>query len=579
MTSSTPPSIDLLTCSASDLSNWLLEHRFENDGMATTTFLLQGTSTLPNADEIAQQIQESAAGQQDDDDDDDEKPKKEAVALVSSTSEESTTKPNNSSIGEALHDSNSPLEVSLTNPRGRFHWTFHAQGIHAATIKNPQSLIVPAGSVRNVIVFPKPTDCTQISTSSSKKAASNAKSPMVLLCFHDASPVTFKNKPISQICFPIPTTTTTTVLQEILQQALPKDDDNDNNNTTEAWIKLICHSLQLDASKAVYRIQNPAAVSTTTAASTATHNKPVWTFKSHQDRNLSSTASGMPFVKCYHGVQDGVLFPMKQGLLFFKPPLFVPRSKLHSIACGRGTGASSRYVDMKIVTAEDNNNGNDDEEDDEEPRETTLEFTNIAREELTVLNDYIHKVLIPAMKQDSEQQQQPASTDEESAEDAVAVVDADDSDNEGTRRGRSKRKAAREARQQTKQHFLQKKKGNDQDDNDDEEDDEDEDSDEDLPYFSGGEEEEEDEDVMEIADAEDDEEEDDEEEEETTSNKNNKPGANGESGDADEEADDDDDDDVVEVVAEVDATESDDGDETEEDQEDENPPSKKRRSK
>jgi hypothetical protein len=132
--------------------------------------------------------------------------------------------------------------------------------------------------------------------------------------------------------------------------------------------------------------------------------------------NSSSTTEGLPYVGCYKGFNDGALFPLREGLLFFKPPLFVHRSKLVSISCGRGSGlggGSSRYVDM-IATLDDDDS--DDDDDDVETnksatktkkkkkkkkkKETILEFTNINRDELPGLNDYIHKVLIPAMKSD-----------------------------------------------------------------------------------------------------------------------------------------------------------------------------------
>mgnify|MGYP003335532145 CR=1 FL=1 len=81
-------------------------------------------------------------------------------------------------------------------------------------------------------------------------------------------------------------------------------------------------------------------------------------FKSYQPPNSSSTTAGMPFVNCYLGVNDGALYPLKEGLLFYKPPRFLPRSQLISIACGRGGGggdSSSRYVDMVIQCENDEN--------------------------------------------------------------------------------------------------------------------------------------------------------------------------------------------------------------------------------
>ena len=165
-----------------------------------------------------------------------------------------------------------------------------------------------------------------------------------------------------------------------------------------------------------------------------------------------------------------------------RPPLFLPRSKLHSIACGRGAGASSRYVDMQVTTASSSE------------ETSSLEFTNIAREELGVLNHYIHKVLVPAMHRD-----QDDSDDDDDGDANAAVVDADvegdkaeviavdsnsteggdddDDDMDAAQvGGRSKRRAAREAMEQTKQHFLQrnsneKSRGDDDDEEDESEDD------------------------------------------------------------------------------------------------------------
>lgn len=39
-------------------------------------------------------------------------------------------------------------------------------------------------------------------------------------------------------------------------------------------------------------------------------------------------------MKCYHGVNEGSLFPLKQGLLFMKPALFLPRSNIEEVLAG-----------------------------------------------------------------------------------------------------------------------------------------------------------------------------------------------------------------------------------------------------
>ena len=115
---------------------------------------------------------------------------------------------------------------------------------------------------------------------------------------------------------------------------------------------------------------------------------------------------------CYHGVNDGVLYPLREGLLFFKPPRFIPRNELHSISCGRGGGgggSSSRYVDMNVTLnssngSDDDSGGSGKKSNSNSNSTTTAEFTNIQREENPGLNAYIHNVLIPAMKQDAEEE-------------------------------------------------------------------------------------------------------------------------------------------------------------------------------
>eukprot|EP00979_Chaetoceros_neogracilis_P016610 scaffold8831_cov113-Chaetoceros_neogracile.AAC.1 len=68
---------------------------------------------------------------------------------------------------------------------------------------------------------------------------------------------------------------------------------------------------------------------------------------------------------------------MEEGLLFYKPPMFVHRSDLHSIAVGRGGGS---------------------------------------REEMQVLNSYIHNTLVKAMTKDAEENDSEDAQDDDSVE-------------------------------------------------------------------------------------------------------------------------------------------------------------------
>jgi hypothetical protein len=150
-------------------------------------------------------------------------------------------------------------------------------------------------------------------------------------------------------------------------------------------------------------------------------NKNNHAFKSYQQPNTSTTTAGMPFVSCYLGVNDGVLYPLEEGLLFYKPPRFLPRSDLHSIACGRGGGggdSSSRYVDM-VVKCSGNN-------DDQEEQLETVEFTNIQREENSVLNSYIHDTLIPAMTRDAKVRNNKDADSGDSSDQVVVEALAED---------------------------------------------------------------------------------------------------------------------------------------------------------
>ena len=137
----------------------------------------------------------------------------------------------------------------------------------------------------------------------------------------------------------------------------------------------------------------------------------------------------MPFVRCYRGVKDGALFPLEEGLLFFRPPLFVPRDTLRSISCGRGNGGGSKYVDL-VATLEREKGGEDDDgRDDDDDTLPTVEFTNIDRMELMGLNKYINKVLIPAMAKDSADDGNGDGNDDDyddaidGSDDVVAVVE------------------------------------------------------------------------------------------------------------------------------------------------------------
>jgi hypothetical protein len=296
-----------------------------------------------------------------------------------------------------------PFESSMVTPRlGKVSIQLHQKGLVATRTTDQTKFVVTSKHVTHVLVFSKPEDCKilvqqGLSNDAKQKKLSGC---LVLLSLKQAVEIPNKNKTISctQICFSLPAEKKTGPVGPAL-----KDGTGSADGVTERW----CQVLE-------------------TCLCIVTHVRPGGTggaFTSFQPPGTSTTDGGMPYVNCYMGVNDGVLYPLSEGLLFYKPPRFLPRSQLESIACGRGNQSSGRYVDMIVQTRHDH-------------QTETMEFTNIRREENGVLNDYIHKVLVPAMQADANNAKSGgddhASNDNNSdvAEAVAEAVDGDDNDDD-----------------------------------------------------------------------------------------------------------------------------------------------------
>lgn len=407
---------NLSACTTETLFRWLLVNRFNNDAQAVKDFLTQAASTS------------SASNQS-----------KDGVPAPTPSSSATTD------LGESLVET--AVEVSCTTPRGKLQFDFRRKGIEC-TDKKGNCMKIPADAVQHCVIFPKPEDCQPIQ----RKGV--VVTDQILLVFGKDAVVTYKNqKPLSQVCLALPTDLPVWKKNEL------GNDDDDNDCTgldhTDQYTRFLCKSLSLDIATQIIRVANPTAP---TSSSMSTFWR--YQFVSHEEQGTSTTTAGMPFVKCYAGVNDGVLYPLQEGLLFFKPPRFVPRSFLQAIACGRGgAGNASRYVDMVLTLADD----------------STTEFTNIHRSELPVLREYIHGVLIPAMQKDADADggahAKAESPSASSASDPMQQQEdeaQEDEGEEGVSAGRpGKRKASVEARAVTQRLRLEP------DDDDDEEGDDD----------------------------------------------------------------------------------------------------------
>jgi hypothetical protein len=419
---------NLAACTTETLFRWLLINRFNNDEQAVKDFLTQAASTSSQARPVAASSQS-----------------KDGAPAPTPSSSSSVD------LGESLVEK--AVEVSCITPRGKLHFDFRQEGIEC-TDKKGNCMKIPAGAVQHCVIFPKPEDCQPIQ----RKGV--VVTDQILLVFGKDAVVTYKNqKPLSQVCLALPADLPVWKKNASGNgQGGNEDEDDDDDDCagldhTDQYTRFLCKSLSLDIATQIIRVANPTAP---TSSSMSTFWR--YQFVSHEEQGTSTTTAGMPFVKCYAGVNDGVLYPLQEGLLFFKPPRFVPRSNLQAIACGRGgAGNASRYVDMVLTLADD----------------STTEFTNIHRSELPVLREYIHGVLIPAMQKDADggadaKAESPSASSASDPAQQQEDEEQEDKDEEGVPVGRpGKRKASVEARAVTQRMRLES------DDDDDEEGDDD----------------------------------------------------------------------------------------------------------
>ena len=391
---------NLDTCTSQSLASALIAARGETEAIQ----ILQGASKLVGGANDSRMVSP------------DEK------RGTSSIHSEGASNGNERLLGDALLSE--PIETSFLSPRmGKFSLQLHENGLQATKTNDPTVKITllkggtaseTTDGISHVLLFPKPEDCKAIVYNRKLDSESKPKKvggSMVVLRLESPLQIPKQKSPTQQLCFVLPAD------KKLGQPTAPNTigGKTSSSDPTEAWGNLL-HTALGGRLAQVLRSNDKG-------------------FKSYQPPNTSTTTAGMPFVSCYLGVNDGVLYPLEDGLLFYKPPRFLPRSSLHSIACGRGGGGggdSSRYVDMVLQCSNSN-----DTIGDEEKQLETVEFTNIQREENSVLNSYIHDVLIPAMTRDAGKRDKHADGDKDDDSDevlveAIAEEDTDDDDDGAT---------------------------------------------------------------------------------------------------------------------------------------------------
>ena len=347
-------------------------------------------------------------------------------------------------LGEPLEKNGKVFEteVSCLIPRGKFTVRLHKKGAVLTSTRNSKEIIAVENHTIDdtLVVFPKPDQCKpppkpESSEDEEDKKKKSKRKPLelvrlVLIPIKKTDQVmhtTFNNhgqpksKQLTQVCFPLP-------VGRFAEQGELESD----NLSEQDWIQALKQAFRLDS---IVDIQYSQLTDTSNGV-----------YKSVGP----SSNPGMPFVSCHLHINQGHLFPLKQGVLFFKPPIYVPRSALQRIACGRG--GNTRFVDLttKLVDGE------------------IMEFNNIAREELESLNDFIHHNLRPNMKQASQ-----TSSIKNGHSKKLTTPTPTTADNVSPRIMRSKRKAAAEADEVNRQHMETMISGGQADDDTEEDEDED----------------------------------------------------------------------------------------------------------
>jgi len=312
----------------------------------------------------------------------------------------------NSSIPEKEIDMGDKLHaqegIQFIAPRGKFHMSIYTKGIILQNSKG-EKIFIGKNNINSIVSFPKPEDLML------KKKASNCTyyKMITLSSSSDASSVTFKNKEIGFVCF-----------AQFSQENVFDSFDISQENCIDIT----------QSSDYYYKSEN-------------------------------STYPNMPFIQCYSGVSLGALFPHPKGLLFFKPPNFIPRQYLNSIQCGRGTG-NTRYIDLTI----------DVEQYPNAKQYGEMQFTNIPREELKPLKLFIANLVAEDDETTPTKQEFSATIEEGQGETTTSS---------STNGKRALRNASVNASKRTKKDIVSGRHKQDNNDNDSSDEDDNDSSDED----------------------------------------------------------------------------------------------------
>lgn len=305
--------------------------------MDVATFLLSCTSTLPNAEEISAQLLggcddddddedeeiEDANGEKRDDSEDTKQPAVASASIAAVAPQGAKSTLLQSIISSQPHpivaNTNTDIEVSCINPRGKFQLSLYKNGLVLTNPKksNEEQIPISSDNMNNkqVIWFRKPEDYKKMKQFSKNGKGNNKGVPghMVLICLEEeeGKGVMFRNKPLKQVCFQLP-----------MYPSPSTVDGNDGDNTQlteENWWNGLTSSLFAGSKSGDSITRVHTTIEKPEYMKGKSKSAGGFVFKSEGEPGSGSTTTeGMPYVGCYHGFNDGALFPMKEGLLFFK---------------------------------------------------------------------------------------------------------------------------------------------------------------------------------------------------------------------------------------------------------------------
>lgn len=328
-----PPS--LATCSSSDLYQWLWKHRFDQSAPAVQSFLQE--------------------------------------ALDSSNNNKESTASASDAANARLLEKKNPLKqdaftVSMIQPaRSKMQLSFRDNGMELVD-KNDNRLTMTAGSssISHLIVYPKPHDCQVIKDNDNKVTTTDSVLIVLKKDSSNNSCLHFKNKPVQQICFSLPTD-----FPLYKTDAPDASDYHQPAQHSSRWTLLLQQCLGLNTDKDNCTILR-------------FHKEPFddhHFVSAHDDTNQHSTThSAMPFVHCTLGVKEGALYPSREGLLFLAPaPLWIPVAHIAQCEWSRST---ERYVELIVTVTNDEN-------EESRKQQQQHSFTYIRQAEFEGLNQFL----------------------------------------------------------------------------------------------------------------------------------------------------------------------------------------------